>query len=345
MRKWWDRLKRAGSVLCAAVSVYIVVAACGPQNVPLPSSRGGYTRGGTGTTPPPSPAAGQAVGQAGQPVQPAAGSGTTIPPIPRSGSVAPPPRAGNTATGGRMSTTPPPVAGSEGPATLPPFDAGNDPNRNRVMPGRLCARLAEIECAAEQHCCNNPGRAVASCVSDLTRACGESLYLDQVANNRTSGWDQEATVTAYTELEKRASECDLSIPEWILSAQGVRSILRGTIAPGASCKPAGGLTDKAAQAAALMSCTGVGTTACLPRSLLGDWTCVGKNGSGGACVTEENCQAGLYCNNPQMMLNGRCAARKALGDSCMVGTDCASFYCKSGRCVEPDAQVAFCLNE
>lgn len=340
MRKSRDRLKRAVSVLAAAVSVYIVVAACGPQNVPLPSARpGGYIRGGTSGTTPPSPVA----GQAGQPGQPAAGSGG--PPVARGGGVAPP-RAGSSGAAGRASTVPPPpVAGSDTPDTLPPFDAGSDPNRNRVMPGRLCARWGEIMCAAEEHCCNNPGRTVSACVSELTRGCAETLYLDQVANNRATGWDAEATHKAFTELENRSAQCDLSIPEWTLSPEGVRGILKGTIAPGASCKPAGSLTDRASQAAALMSCTGVGTTACLPRSLLGDWTCVGKNTPGQPCTTEENCQAGLYCNNPQMQLTGRCANRLALGASCMVGTDCESFYCKSGRCVAADTQVAFCLKE
>jgi hypothetical protein len=40
---------------------------------------------------------------------------------------------------------------------------------------------------------------------------------------------------------------------------------------------------------------------------------------------------------------GKCAQRLALGASCGAGADCASLYCKGGKCVAVEQQVVFCL--
>jgi hypothetical protein len=100
--------------------------------------------------------------------------------------------------------------------------------------------------------------------------------------------------------------------------------------------------DKPSQAASLAACKNSDSHACLPKSLLGDWTCAGKNAAGGNCVTLDNCQTGLTCKNPQMNPLGKCAERVALGASCITGDDCQSLFCKSGSCVAAEQQLAFC---
>jgi hypothetical protein len=207
----------------------------------------------------------------------------------------------------------------------------------------LCARLATIQCAAEAYCCFAPGRSVDSCESEIREACSAELFLDQIAANPITGFDAAATAAAYTELEQRSSECDLGIAAWGLTA--LRGILKGTYSPNQSCKPAGtaAINDKPAQAAALASCKNTEQYACLPMSLLGDWTCAPKSASAGNCVTDDNCQPGLYCRNPNMQPLGKCAQRLALGATCVAGTDCNSLYCKASTCVDPEQQVAFCL--
>jgi hypothetical protein len=226
---------------------------------------------------------------------------------------------------------------------LPPFYAGNDPNRNNVKPGMLCARLATIQCAAEAHCCFAPGRSVAACESEIRASCNDELLLDTIAANAITGFDAAAAASVYTELENRSAECDLGIAAWGLTA--LRSILKGTYSPNQSCKPPGAsaINDKPAQAAALASCQQIEEYACLPMSLLGSWTCAPKNASGGNCVTDDNCMSGLYCRNPNMQLLGKCTERLALGATCANGADCSSLYCKASKCVEADQQVAFCL--
>jgi hypothetical protein len=223
------------------------------------------------------------------------------------------------------------------------FFAGDDPERNQVQPGGLCARLAAIQCAAEAYCCDAPGRSLEACETQIRTSCNDDLYLDTIASNAVTGFDAAAAAAAYSELESRSSQCDQGIAAWGLVA--LRGILKGTHAPNQSCKPpgAGAVTDRQAQAAALASCTNVEAYACLPTSLLGDWTCASKNPAGADCVTEDNCRAGMYCRNPSMAFLGRCAERLALGASCASGDECASLYCKGGQCVAVDQQVAYCL--
>jgi len=226
-----------------------------------------------------------------------------------------------------------------------PFDAGSDPDRNNVLPGGLCGRLATIQCAAQVHCCFAPSRSVESCETEVRRVCAEEIYLDQIAQNPVTGFDAMATALTFNELEARSAQCDLGIAAWGLSSAGVRGILRGTLDAGASCKPSGtsAVTDKPAQAAALASCTQSDQYACLPKSLLGDWTCAAKSGVDGNCVTDDNCQPDMYCRNPNMAPLGKCAQRLAFGQPCANGNECSSLYCKAGACVAADRQVAFCL--
>jgi hypothetical protein len=232
------------------------------------------------------------------------------------------------------------AAGSE---QLAPFDAGTDPNRNRAMPGGLCARLATIQCAAELHCCRAPGRSTAECETSLRNACEDQLYLDVIASNAITGFDPAITMETFTELETRSANCDLGIPGWSLSAAGLRGILKGTRAPGENCKPStADLANKAAQAAALASCTNSDVSACLPKSLLGEWRCSPRNPAGGGCATDENCDSGTYCQIPQGGTLGKCAQRVAVQGACTSGVECTSYFCSAGHCVAPDSQLVFC---
>jgi hypothetical protein len=225
-----------------------------------------------------------------------------------------------------------------------PFDAGSDPNRNHVVAGSLCARISAIQCAGEAHCCSAPARTVSTCETTLRTACTNQLYLDTLAANPVTGFDSGTTATILDELESRSSQCDTGIAAWGVSPQGLRGILKGTIAPGASCKPPGtNLTDKPVLAAALASCTGLDTTACLPKALFSEWPCAPKNPVGSSCVTDDNCQPDMYCSNPSMNFLGKCAQRLALGSACKVGgTECSSLYCRAGQCVPPSVDTAYC---
>jgi hypothetical protein len=299
-------------------------------------------------------------GTAGRGPLPAAGSGATVAPPPtasggRSGGaaaigggvgvtagyVAPPPVAGVAGT-----TIPPtsmPMAGGAASNGLPPFDAGSDPNRNHVVAGQLCSRLAVIQCAAEQHCCNNPGRTASQCQTQSVSDCMTEPSIDQLAAVKSTGFDPTITAMVFDELERRSAECDVGLAEWSVGPSGVRTILQGTIGANASCKPTGDINNKVNQGAALASCTNSETMGCLPMSLLGGWTCAPKSGADGKCLTDDNCMTGLFCCNPAMTPFGKCAERKDVGASCKSATECTSLICKNGSCVAADQQSAFCL--
>jgi hypothetical protein len=225
---------------------------------------------------------------------------------------------------------------------LPPFNGG-DPSLNMVQAGAVCARLAMLDCAAEAHCCNNPGRTVAACESDIMLTCTSKFYIDALSLNPITGFDKSAAQTAFTVLQQKASQCDVSVAAFGTSIDGLPGTFKGTIAPGQSCRPTQSLPDNAALGAALASCTGLATTACLPQGLLGDWTCSPRNAAGGPCLTDVNCNAGLYCNLPSATSLGTCAATLPVGSACSLPSQCSSLFCKNSVCVAADQQAAYCL--
>jgi hypothetical protein len=236
------------------------------------------------------------------------------------------------------------VAGSSGmPMATMPFDAGSDPNRNMVRAGQLCARIAMIDCAGEAHCCTNRTRTTEACRAELTMLC-DMQYVDQMAMNPITNFDATATATAFGELEKKASQCDIDIVAWAGSDTGLRGILKGTVAPGSNCKPLLNLSDTATQYAALASCTNIATTACLPSSFLGEWTCAPRNRVGGGCASDNNCVTGTYCSKSSATsFLGKCADRVPLHATCTEDSQCSTLFCRGGVCVAADQQVAYCL--
>jgi hypothetical protein len=223
------------------------------------------------------------------------------------------------------------------------FDAGSDPNRNKVTAAQLCERIATINCAGESFCCDNPGRSVDACKQDLIKTCSNELMLDRIAMQEVARFDPEAAERAYTELERRASKCDPSVAQWGGSTEGLRGILKGSVEPKASCKPAAALPEPVEIGAALVACAQPESNACVYTSVLDDWTCEPRSAMGGGCITDNNCTDGLYCIVNTPGLAGECQPRKATGESCQSPIECASLFCKRSLCVDADQQAAYCL--
>lgn len=273
------------------------------------------------------------------------GSGSTTPPTSsgQAGSGAGSTGAGSSAGAGSG-------AGAGGQIEPPPpltdrvFDAGSDPARNMVQAGAVCARLAQIQCAGEAFCCENPGRTVAQCETTSRQGCVSEAYLDMVTANPITSFDAAKAAEAFGKFEELASQCDTSIAEFGASATGLMSMLRGTLAPGKSCSPKG--FDKASAAASLAACTDAPTTACLPTSAL-LWTCTARGAAGATCFSDLNCQDGLHCPNPSLLAGefgtAQCAPRKADGSPCAQPNECTSFACTGGTCQPPSAEAAYCL--
>jgi hypothetical protein len=231
---------------------------------------------------------------------------------------------------------------------LPPledrvFDAGTDPARNQVQAGQVCTRLAQIQCAGEAFCCENPGRDRATCETIMRDGCINELYLDAMTENPDTGFDTTAAANAMTQIETMASTCDVGIAEFGASPEGLMGMFRGTVAAGESCSP-GLTTNMAAAAGALTSCTDVASTACMPRSAL-SWRCDPRGQVGDDCFSDLNCVDGLYCPNPEFSLSADavCAQRLPEGSPCSLPNECASLFCKAGACAPVTVQNAYCL--
>lgn len=229
------------------------------------------------------------------------------------------------------------------------FDAGADPARNMVQPGGICLRLAQIQCAGETYCCEVPGRDRVACEEAQRVACADEGLIDVVAADSDAGFDAAHAASAFTQLEQLASACDATVASWGASTTGFIGIFKGSRSPGADCSPPGLIPRKADAAVALASCNTIDTSACLPDSPdpLDPWTCAPKGGAGAACLTDLNCQAGLYCPNPELQSGGfglgTCAGRLPVAAPCGAGNECASLYCVGGACAPAETQAAYCL--
>lgn len=224
--------------------------------------------------------------------------------------------------------------------TGPGNDAATDPNA--VTVGGICQRLAEIQCAGEAACCTTPGRTEAECITAQKAACdAPPVQLDAVAAVASTGFDAARAKAAFTQFEALAAACDPSIAAYGIDPNGLRGIVQGTIAAGATCNPTN-QSDTVQIAAALASCAGPSTQACLPSDT-GDWTCTALSPPGGPCFTDVNCQSG-YCDNPTLALTGgACAPRKAAGAGCGLPNECLSFRCDNYACAAEGVQTAYCL--
>ena len=248
------------------------------------------------------------------------------------------------ASGGAGTAVDPPVGGQGGggPAAPTEFDAGSAPGLNAVTPGQLCERLSTLQCAGEAHCCPSPTRDFATCKDKYFTGCKNELLFDEIAAQPMAGFDAASAERVFTEIESRAKACDITIAAFGESMDGLRSMFLGTVGVGGNCRPSS-LLQKAASGAALAACTERATEACLPSAI--NWRCTPHADEGGACFSDANCNAGLYCDNPGLALSGgECIVRKAVGAPCGQPNECDTLYCKGGSCVAADVTAAYCLD-
>lgn len=221
-------------------------------------------------------------------------------------------------------------------------DGDGDGASNDVEPAGICARVAAIQCAAQEDCCEDPNKqTVAACMTEALDNCED---LAAVAADDRVAYDRAAMKTALDDYQTRAAACDPSVAERAVGASGFATAFDGTVAAGGDCLPTGGAdtTDFTDLGAALASCMNSSTTACLPTATT--WTCAARGGADSPCFTDLNCQDGLYCNNDdaQTVGGGVCTARKAAAAACNSANECESFVCTSGSCASDNVQEIFC---
>jgi hypothetical protein len=247
---------------------------------------------------------------------------------------------GNEETGGSKGN-----GGASGSSGSSGFDAGTDPNRNKVTAGSICQRVAEIQCAGEAFCCSMPMEQLADCETAQKMACSQTLSLDVVAMDPVTGFDMAKASAALEKFENLASKCDTTISAFGISLDGFRGIAAGTVAAGGTCNPSSTASNKvAASAAALVSCTDAANNSCLPAPTGMDWKCAPRADAAGKCFSDANCKDGMFCDNPNLdPAGGPCTMRKAAGADCMASNECSSLACVDGKCVTQTKDTAYCL--
>src|SRR5262245_37648612 len=95
-------------------------------------------------------------------------------------------------------------AGSPASPEEPEFDAGSAPDRNAVTPGRICRRLAEIQCEAERACCDSPRRDKAACLTAFETSCTNDALADRIAARPEAAFDPAQAEEVFGELERLA---------------------------------------------------------------------------------------------------------------------------------------------
>jgi hypothetical protein len=219
--------------------------------------------------------------------------------------------------------------------------AGGDPNA--VNAAGICPRFAEILCAAEAACCSAPGRDEAACQTDLESDCTSTFDAASIAADPAVGFDAAKAKAALSELENRTDSCATNVAAWSITSDGLRSVFGGSLDTGEACDPEGGAGNAtvSALAVALASCKSPATTSCLPAE--SGWTCAARSTASGPCLTDLNCQDGLYCMLGNGLYDGTCATRKAAGMECDADSECTSFVCKDDACAaENDQQATYC---
>jgi hypothetical protein len=232
------------------------------------------------------------------------------------------------------------------PNARPAFDPGTAKDRNRAQPGSLCARLSELQCAGERHCCDT-AREFDACKTALMMDCA-GTSLDEVAREKVVGFDAMRAEEVLSKLEDMSSRCDPSVKPWFNGPDGLRAMFQGTLAPDQRCMPTSSAI--ADLGAALASCADSAAHACLltgvaPPAPPLSATCAARVGSGGSCFVDTNCQEALYCDNPTMLYSGgTCTMRKAMGEPCQHSVECESGFCNHADavCGAPNVQQAYC---
>src|SRR5439155_1106829 len=83
------------------------------------------------------------------------------------------------------------ITNSAGGAPALTFEemVGTDPNRNDVPGGQVCDRIATIQCAGEQHCCDALNRSFDQCKATMKQGCVDQLYFDAITSNPIAGYN------------------------------------------------------------------------------------------------------------------------------------------------------------
>jgi hypothetical protein len=214
------------------------------------------------------------------------------------------------------------------------------PSSTDITADVACQRIAEQQCEAEAHCCESATDKSSSkdaCIAQQKAGC-VSAGLEAIGLNPRTAYDVPSANAAFADFELKASTCDLAIVDWATSELGFAGILKGTVPAGGKCTP-----KSTTDSSAVFAC--MNDYACMPATTITTWNCEPRAGANGRCYSDISCQDGLRCDPDQSLPSlGECLARKAEGESCVRGAQCASLFCEgTGSDCKKSASACKCV--
>jgi len=191
-------------------------------------------------------------------------------------------------------------------------DAGMDAGLGPIGPVDLCDELVAMACEAKLRCCSSTMQTMEQCRIALEPGCSSAL--ESLAVDMRTGYDPDIAREVVEEGRALAASCDTDILDWFADRDGLMRMFQGTAPAGANCT--------VADPGSFWSCRL--PRICIPQ-LIGR-ECRPARTETEACRGDPDCDTGLFCRRPTIML-GSCELRHADGGSCMRNIQCQSLIC------------------
>jgi hypothetical protein len=234
--------------------------------------------------------------------------------------------------------------GEEHTGNAPPDMGMADLGPQPLEPSDACNRFADVLCEAAYDCCStrpsdctDRDSCLSSCKRDYQVTCLETL--GGFVTDTMAGYDSDVAGEVLWEAQRRASTCDLTLPE--VFAVDLMEIPQGSLPEGdPGCDPVEGvgMVDivKANYCAGELVCLSTG-------GALGSWACGERRAMDEPCTTYLECERDLGCG-----MSMACGPREPNGGSCFLAGDCESFVCRRdgaevyGECVAATEENVYC---
>ena len=216
-----------------------------------------------------------------------------------------------------------PSATDAGPAPIEPLD--------------FCGRLIDAYCRARIQCCTAAAsEPMATCVTNNRPECDDLLTAYLVHPRNQYSPERAGTELAEFEAYFAGDACDPDVLDWLTQAEGILSIMRGTLTDGDQCLDADFEEVFACQRPRV--CTRVG-----PLS----WQCQPRVARDGACRDNAICPETDYCEGDldNGTVDGACVPKLANGTLCLAAAECESHICagEPPRC-QPRTADVYCTD-
>lgn len=228
----------------------------------------------------------------------------------------------------------------------------------------VCARLADVTCtSAYASCCSTKGLTYkeSGCRAAVLAGCDAEVKNISAGGGTFNPGAFGACAMGWNAL---ATKCTVPLLEYLKTYAPCQQLLNGKTAPGASCTEdyqckagetayANCASDNKCESTMIagkdapcmyggyaraicdygLACNFSGSTS---------GTCRAAKAIGASCNNSLECGFGNWCDKG-LLGGGKCAAGGAAGAFCSSNDSCASGFCNSGKCSDPNASPAIAV--